>query len=157
MNKALLEIYGLSVCFVCVACLSIFTGIFLYTLVELAFPQHNNDMPMFYPTAISSQGDVFAAEMTVGSGFAQRRYIQSGTNQSAQAAQAKPLSLAEQKALQQKRAAIIKADQQRARERTQSRTIMSLVRSFIVLLIASLVFTVHWQIAKKARNKTTQT
>lgn len=154
MNKGLLEIYGLSVCFVCVACLSIFTGIFLYTLVELALPQEPDDIPMFYPATMSSQGDMMATQMRVSPSFGQRHYAQSGTSQGAQETNSKPLSLTQQQALQQKRAAIIKADQQRARQRVQSRTIMSLVRSFIVLLIASLVFITHWQIAKKARNKT---
>jgi hypothetical protein len=48
MNKQLLEIYGLSVCFISTACLTIFSGILLYSLTELAFPQLMQDSPIPY-------------------------------------------------------------------------------------------------------------
>jgi hypothetical protein len=49
MNKALIEIYGLAVCFIATTYLPIFSGISLYSMAEIAFPQIMQIPPPFLP------------------------------------------------------------------------------------------------------------
>jgi hypothetical protein len=144
MNKSLLEIYALSVCFVSVACLSIFSGILLYSLVELVLPFDSDAALNYYPVPIQHQQGFALSEARSGQMFAK-----SMTNKGVTIDM---LSPEQQQALQQRREKQQKQIAQHQQTRHQSNNIKSTIRSLIVVFIASIVFYLHWTIAKKARN-----
>jgi len=135
MNRHLLEIYALSVCFVSMSCLSIFFGIFLYNIVEISFPSTMISSRLFYPPPFSQSG-VMTFPATPG-----------------QPLHVAPLETIEKnspdknKQLQKEKERF----QSLATERMKAESMMSITRSMIVVLIASIVFFFHWRIAKQAR------
>ncbi len=140
MNKSLLEVYGLSVCFVSMGCLCIFSGILLYSLVELAFPSMMNRPGMHYPPQFSSHGVVaIRPDIPPMAGrplpaLSERERIKNNDETNRRLEQ------------EQKR------NSERAVKYMRAESTMSMVRSVIILLIASIVFAFHWRIAKQARN-----
>lgn len=137
MNKQLLEGYALSVCFVSVGCLSIFAGIFLYSLVGVSFPSTMNSSRMYYPPPVFSHNGVVTspilAEQSL-SGISSAEVITDGIENNNQ------------------RQASQKQFEERAAKQMKTASIMSMVRSAIIVLIASIVFAFHWRIAKQARS-----
>jgi len=136
MNKRLLEIYALSVCFVSMGCLSIFFGIFLYSIVEISFPSTMISSSIFYPPPPFSQSGVMTFPAIPG-----------------QPLQVVPLEAIEKNNSDQNKQ--LQKEKERfqnlAVERMKAESIMSIIRSLIVVFIASTVFFFHWGIAKQAR------
>jgi len=130
MNKLLLEVYALSVCFVSVGCLSIFSGIFLYSLVEISFPSVMKPLYLPPPLIFTQSGVNIAPAFPV-------QKIKSNAERSG--------SLEEQQ----------KRFENNQEERMKAESFKSIVRSIIIVLIASLVFIFHWRIAKDARSSET--
>jgi len=128
MNKQLLEIYGLSVCFISTACLTIFSGILLYSLTELAFPQLMQSSPIPYS---------FPAETEVTT----PQKSEQGVN-----------PFIPKKTIAYSQRISSKSHLSYAR----ASAIRSIIRSLIVILVTSLVFFIHWRLAKHARNSTHQ-
>ena len=122
MNKKLLETYALSVCFVSMGCLSIFSGMFLYKVVEVSFPSTMNSSRMHYPPQFSSHGvmninpetPIVAGQPlppppvreTIGSDDEKNKLIQENN----------------------------KRNLEMAKKRMKEESIMSMVRSFIIVL-----------------------
>ncbi len=137
MNKQLLEIYALSVCFVSIGCLSIFTGVFLYSLVAVSFPSTMSPSHMYYPPPVISHNGIVTspifAEQSL-SGISNAEVIANNVenNHPHQEPQ--------------------KQFEELAAKRMKRESTMSMVRSSIIVLIASIVFAFHWRIAKHARN-----
>jgi len=140
MNKKLLETYALSVCFVSMGCLSIFSGIFLYSIVEVSFPEEMNPSRMHYPPQFYNQGTV-NIHPTVPLVAGQRLPPMPAQQESAINADEINTLINENRT---QRIAI-------ERGHIKSESIMSMVRSAIVVLISSIVFAFHWRIAKSAR------
>jgi len=141
MNKGLLEVYALSVCFVSMGCLSIFSGIFLYSLAEMSFPTVMKPNYMSYPPSLSySQGDegnMPALPVQVSPRFSVNEAIKTNAEKN------KNLEMGQNRL------------EKLQSERAQSESIKSMVRSIIIIFIALLVFIFHWRIAKEARNSST--
>ncbi len=139
MNKKLLETYALSVCFVSMGCLSIFSGMFLYKVVEVSFPSTMNSSRMYYPPQLSRHGVMnINPEIAIVAGQPLapppvREVIGSDDERN--------------KLMQENN----KRNLEMAKKRMKAESIMSMVRSFIIVLIASVVFVFHWRIAKRAR------
>jgi len=139
MNKKILEIYALSVCFVSMGCLSIFSGIFLYNAVKISFPSTMNSSAMYYPPQFSSHGIInINPEIPIVAGQPLpsppvRQIVGSDDERG--------------KLIQENN----KRNSEMAKKLMKAESIMSLVRSFIIVLIASVVFVSHWSIAKKSR------
>ena len=136
MNKGLLEIYALSVCFVSVGWLSIFGGIFLFSLVELAFPTSRSFPPIHYPPPIYGQQGVGSFPVPFNQQLSIEDQQDSPNN---------PDTTAQKRIEQQKQFEKIEAERMRMRE------IKSIIRYIIIIFIASVVFTFHWRMAKQAR------
>ncbi len=126
MNKKLLEIYALAICFVCMACLTIFSGILLYNLAKISFPSAMSSPRIYYPPPPLYDPRIMPNPVKEES----------------------PLSQQERKQLQLEK--IRSFDEQEAK-RMHTESIKSIVLAAIVIFIASTVFFFHWQIAKKAR------
>jgi len=127
MNKKLLEIYGLSVCFISTACLTIFSGILLYSLVEVAFPSFMQEPVTgmrYYPTHITT---------TQNNDQAVNPFIAEENTDCITATQKIPHT-----------------------EYSRNMIIKSIIRSLIVIFVTSLVFFIHWRLAKHARNDSPQ-
>lgn len=137
MNKQLLEVYALSVCFVSIGCLSIFTGIFLYSLVGISFPSTMNSSRMYHPPPVVIHNGMvtsplFAEQSLSGISSAEVIANNVENNHPRQASQ--------------------KQFEELAAKQMKIESIMSMVRSAIIVLIASIVFVFHWRIAKQARS-----
>lgn len=137
MNKQLLEVYALSVCFVSIGCLSIFTGIFLYSLVGVSFPSTMNSPRMYQPPPVVIHNGMvtsplFAEQSLSGISSAEVIANNVENNHPRQASQ--------------------KQFEELAAKQMKTESIMSMVRSAIIVLIASIVFVFHWRIAKQARS-----
>jgi len=130
MNKSLLEVYALSVCFVSMGCLSIFSGIFLYSLVEIAFPSSMNHSRMLY---------------------APPSMIQYGSTNTAMPPNAITLPEEGHNKIQSHHSEQVNRTSF-AIDSRRTEAIMSAVRAIIIILIASIVFIFHWRIAKQARD-----
>lgn len=136
MNKRLLEVYALSVCFVSMICLSIFSGILLYSIIELSFPSLTNFTRVYYSPPVYSE-----IEMSTAAAFPGQvppefsTSVDVGNNPDIN----KP-SQDEQKRFEELEIKRVKAE-----------SIMSIIRSIIVIFITSIIFFFHWRIAKKAR------
>ncbi len=139
MNEKLLQIYALSVCFVSMGCLSIFGGIFLYNAVEVSFPSTMNTATMHYPPQFYNHG-VMSINPTMP--------IVAGQPLLPPPVQKIIASDDERNKLIQENN---KRNLEMAKKRMKTESIMSMVRSFIIVLIASVVFFFHWKIAKRAR------
>ncbi|MCF6226775.1 MAG: hypothetical protein L3J22_10830 [Xanthomonadales bacterium] len=141
MNEKLLQIYALSVSFVSLGCLSIFSGIFLYNAVKVSFPSTMNTPIMHYPPQFSSHG-VMSINPTIP--------IVAG-----QPLPPPPPPVQKSIASDDERNKLIQANNKRnlemAEKRMKTESIMSMLRSFIIVLIASVVFFFHWRMAKRAR------
>lgn len=139
MNEKLLQMYALSVCFVSMGCLSIFSGIFLYNAVEVSFPSTMNAPIMHYPPTQFYNHGVTS--------------INPATPLGGQPLPPPPV----QKTItsDDERDKLIQENNKRnlemAEQRMRTDSIMSMVRSLIIVLIASVVFFFHWRIAKRAR------
>lgn len=134
MNKRIMEIYALSVCFVSVGCLSIFGGILLYSFVELAFPETANSSRMYNQPPIFSQSGLSTVPLFPGQPLPE---IVSNDR-----------SIEEDQRFEKES----KRFEFLERKRLEAESFMSIARSLIAILIASIVFTLHWLIAKKSRN-----
>ncbi|MDC9729552.1 MAG: hypothetical protein PSN04_09555 [Methyloprofundus sp.] len=127
MNKKLLEIYGLSVCFISTACLTIFSGILLYSLVEIAFPSFMQEPVTglrYYPAHMPSSQNNNQVETP---------FIKKDNSDCTTPVQR-----------------ISHTDY------TRSLSIKSIIRSLIVIFVTSLVYFIHWRLAKNARNDSPQ-
>ncbi len=124
MSTRLLEIYALAVCFVSVGCLSIVSGLLIYTLVEIAFPSIIAPPPVLFPPPHVIE------------------YQQSGTNTGV-AMPVPPEPLENLEKTKQFRAMEV--------ERMKKESVASVVKYTVILLVASIVFWVHWGIARQAR------
>ncbi len=126
MGKRFVEFYALAVCFVTVGCLSIVSGMLIYTLIEIAFPSIVAPPPVLYspPPVVEFQ--------------------QNGTN----TAVAIP-SPAEAPGAMEK----TKQFQQMEIERMRKESVSSVIKYIVMLLVASIVFWIHWNIASQAREK----
>jgi len=122
-------------------CLSIFGGIFLYSVVEIFFPEEMNSPRMHYPPQLYNQGAV-NIHPTVPPIAGQRLPPSYEKEQS-------EIDVGEINTQASKN---IRQDIEVANSYMKSQSIMSMVRSAIVVLISSLVFAFHWRIAKRARN-----
>ncbi|MCF6324635.1 MAG: hypothetical protein L3J89_09980 [Gammaproteobacteria bacterium] len=139
MNEKLLQIYALSVSFVSLGCLSIFSGIFLYNAVEVSFPSTMNTQIMHYPPQFSNHGVMnINPVIPIVAGQPLR-----------------PPPVQKSIASDDERNKLIQENNKRnlemAGKRMKTESIMSMVRSFIIVLIASVVFFFHWRMAKRAR------
>lgn len=130
MNKRLLEVYALSVCFVSIGCLSIFSGIFLYGLVEISFPSAMKPIYLPPPPIFTQSGAGTAPSLPM-------QEIKSNAERNENL-------IEEQKRFEKKQD-----------ERMEAESIKSIVRSIIIVFIASLVFIFHRRIAKDARSNET--
>jgi len=128
VNKQLLEIYGLSICFISTACLTIFSGILLYSVTELAFPQLMQDKPLPYNFPVEVEVTTPQKSEQGVNPFLPKEV----TNCSQRISSQYHLSYA------------------------RSLAIRSIIRSLIVILVTSLVFFIHWRLAKHARNSSPQ-
>jgi len=132
MRRTLVEIYALAVCFFSVACLAITLGIALYDIVEIAAPAFTVDAHE-YERHQSDQAFLESGGSTKHivriEGGERVEEIQQGT-ESTDVAKKRELSF------------------QRALGAERRGAGQSLVRTAIILLIASLVFMIHWRIAR---------
>lgn len=131
MSKRLLEIYALAVCFVSVGCLSIVSGLLIYTLIEIAFPSMIVPPPIPPPII---------------------EYHQSGTNiVPAVPVPSEPTASIGAESTAQNNKAFLKRQKQFQLleiERMKKESISSVVRNTVILFIAAIVFWIHWRIAK---------
>ena len=115
MNKQLLEVYALSVCFVSIGCLSIFAGIFLYSLVEASFPSTMNSSRMYHPPPIFSHNGVVTspilAEQSL-SGISSAGVI-AGNAENSHQRQASQKQFEERAEKQMKTASIMRSEERR--------------------------------------------
>jgi len=142
MNKGLLDVYALSVCFVSMGCLSIFSGILLYSIVEISFPALMKPSLLPYPPSFYSQSGTAnapAIPVQLRSDFSINKNVKQGEEKS--------INLVEK----QKRFQSVQD------EYIKSESIKSIIRSAIIILIASLVFTFHWRLAKQVRQSKNST
>ncbi len=123
MSTRLQEIYALAVCFVTVGCLSIVSGLLIYTLVKITFPSIIAPPPVFYPPPLVE-------------------FQQSGTNTGV-AIPAPPDPLENLEKTKQFRKMEV--------ERMKKESVADVIKYIIILLVASFVFWIHWRIAKQAR------
>jgi len=135
MNKSLLEIYALSICFVSIGCMSIFGGVLLFTIAEQFLPVPSEFPPMHYPPPI---------------------YMQHGTGVHIGAENSLP-GIANQTSENSKKISVDKmAEEQKKyekiqKERIKNEAIRSTIRYIIIVIVASFVFIFHWRMAKIAR------
>ncbi len=130
MKKNIVEIYALAVCFICAAVFSIFVSIGIYSIFEITNPEltmwsHNYE-------AHYSNEKFLEQKMAVA---------RDGANPYTNMSQAE-LTDARERSFQ---AAL-------ATERRSGR--QSILQSLIAVLVLSLMFGVHWLIAKRARRST---
>ncbi|VAW44311.1 hypothetical protein MNBD_GAMMA04-1520 [hydrothermal vent metagenome] len=140
MNKKLLETYALSVCFVSMGCLSIFSGIFLYAIVEISFSDEMNQSRMYYPPQFYNQGTVNIHPIVPPIAGQQLPPIPEQKESAMNSGEINTL-------ISENSARNIAVE----RDYMKSESIMSMVKSAIVVLISSIVFAFHWRIAKRAR------
>ncbi|MDQ6954043.1 MAG: hypothetical protein Q9M20_01195 [Mariprofundaceae bacterium] len=141
MNNRFLEVYALSVCFVSISCLSIFCGIFLYSLVEISFPSTINSSRLHYPP-VFSQSDIMTAPIFPDQPLPVQPLPETASSEAMESNAKINWQLQEDQKLFEKLET----------ERLKEESIMSIVRSIIVILIASIIFNFHWRIAKQARS-----
>ncbi len=136
MNKSLLEIYALSICFVSIGCMSIFGGVLLFTIAEQFLPVPSEFPPMHYPPPI---------------------YMQHGTGSVHVDAENLLPRIANQVSENNRKISADKmAEEQKKYEKTQMErikveAIRSTIRYIIILIVASFVFIFHWRMAKMVR------
>lgn len=136
MSKRLTEVYALAVCFVSMGCLSIFSGIFLYGLVELSFPETLNSPRRYMPPPIFPTSPPYGAMRAQG--FPGQEISASSSNPKKTTKEKKKQFEDEQKQYQEQEAKAMRLE-----------SIKSSVRSIIIIFIAVTVFFFHWRIAKK--------
>ena len=126
MKKSLLEIYALAICFFTVACFSITAGVAIYDVIQIADP-----------------------ELTVDSVYYQRHQSNDEfTNHYCSCDE------------DDKRLPIAEAELTQKREQSWALTlrsekhngVQSLVHMLIIIFIDSIIFLIHWNIAKRARD-----
>jgi len=138
---ASIRFYALAVCFVSVICIAITTGFALYNLMTLAAPQltidpyriqylSSNTAFTQSPGAYLSRGP--APGLITGEGFAQGQSLE---NRFANMSEAE-ISAVRLERLQSELA----FHQQRAG--------ISLLRQAIIILVSSILFLIHWRLAK---------
>ena len=136
MNKSLLEIYALSICFVSVGCMSIFGGVLLFSLVELLLPMPVRFPPIHYPPPIYMQSESGAVPV-------RPKHVMSGIiNQNSE----NNTDISNKKIEEQQ-----KRFEQVETERWRVESIRSTIRYIIILFVATIVFIFHWRMAKQAR------
>ncbi|MGR8978907.1 MAG: hypothetical protein ACU84H_02280 [Gammaproteobacteria bacterium] len=137
MRKTIIEIYALAVCFFSVACLVITLGIALYDLVGIAAPAFTLDT-RDYERHQSDQAFLESGGTTTHivrvEGGERREEIRSATDSAN---------------LPKKR----EESFQRALKTEQRSAGQSLVRSTIIMIIASIVFMIHWRLAKLSQRE----
>lgn len=137
MRKTIIEIYALAVCFFSVACLVITLGIALYDLVGIAAPAFTLDT-RDYERHQSDQAFLESGGTTTHivrvEGGERREEITSATDSA---------NLPKKREESFQRA--LKAEQRSAGQ--------SLVRSTIIMIIASIVFMIHWRLAKLSQRE----
>jgi hypothetical protein len=123
MSTRLLEIYALAVCFVSVGCISIVSGLLIYTLVEITFPSIIAPPAVLYPPPIVE-------------------FQQSGTNTGA-AIPVPPEPFENLEKTKQFRRMEI--------DRMKKEAVAGVIKYIVILLVAAIVFWIHWGIARQAR------
>ncbi len=163
MKKTLLETYALAVCFASMVCISISSGIVLYDLVEINYPEVTIEsymlempLPPPYPMAMRSHGSVTASAVNVDAlpqealappavigQNAEQEPIQWGkslfSDQSVE-------RLSEQEIAEQKQKRVEHALKNEADDARRS-----LIRMLIILFVSSFVFLIHWRLAKRCQ------
>ena len=127
MKKSLLEIYGLAVCFFCVACFVITLVFALYDIVQIADPdftinRYGYDRYQSNEEYRHAPGNIL------------------GKNESDRAA------MSEEEVTKFREAAYARALKDERHNGEQS-----LLRMVIIMFVDSIAFAVHWQIARRAR------
>ncbi len=161
MKKTLLETYALAVCFASMICISISSGIVLYDLVEINYPEVTIEsymlempLPPPYPMAMHNHGSVTASAVNVDALPPEALAPPTATGQNAGQ---EPVQwgkslfsdqsverLSEQEIAEQKQKRVEHALKNEADDAWRS-----LIQMFIVLLVSSVVFFIHWRLAKK--------
>ena len=131
MKKTGLEIYALAVCFVAIVCLVIASGVALYSAVEIAAPQFTMSG---YNYNQYQSNDAFWT--SCGPGI--RSCASGGKNRE------RPTE-SELTNLRNTAFASALATEQRDGAQT-------LLKSAIFLLVATVIFTIHWYLAKRVRS-----
>ncbi len=125
MKKTILEVYALAVCFGAIICFVITLGIAIYDLIEIAYPE------------FTLRSYEFTRHQT------NEAYWASLRNRSDKPGAARPAEEALTKErLESYRWAVVS-------ERRDG--VQSLTRCIIILLINSVIFAIHWLIARRAR------
>ena len=142
MNKSLLEIYALSICFVSVGCMSIFGGVLLFSLVELFLPTPVAFPPIHYPPPIYMQNG--AGTVSVNPELTLPRMANQTSKSNSDVTNDIDINTKKIEE-QQKRFEAMET------ERMKVESTRSIIRYIIILLVASFVFTFHWRMAKRVR------
>jgi len=135
MNKSLLEIYALSICFVSIGCMSIFGGVLLFTIAEQFLPIPSEFPSMHYPPPMYMQ---YGTGIQVGAENPLPRIANQAPENNREIS-------ADKIAEEQKKYEKIQ------KERIKVEAIRSTIRYIIILIVASFVFIFHWRMAKMAR------
>lgn len=129
MKTNILLVYAYLVCFVTVSCGAVYTGIVLYDIVEISVPE-------FMISEYDKQ------TYLNNENFIENSYIYSDTG-----ATSKYDGYTDEKITQLRENAL-----QAIVDQERHQAIKSIIQSIIVLLIASVLFFVHWRIAQKVRD-----
>jgi hypothetical protein len=125
MKKTILEVYAMAVCFGAIICFVITLGIGIYDIIEIAYPEFTLRS---YDLTRHQTNDAYWASI-------RNRSDKPGTPRPSEEALTK-------ERLESYRWAIVS-------ERRDG--LQSLTRCIIILLINSFIFTIHWIIARRAR------
>lgn len=141
MNEMLTRIYALLVCFACMVCITISTGMGLYQMVKLMDPTL---VASSYQYRTLSSPEAYSITRSAGSAVAVQVRSIDGliTQQPPNSADAESLT---EEQWEERRVIALNTLIENARHDARA----SLIRIVIVLLISSVVFYLHWRIAQR--------
>ena len=157
MKKTLLEIYALAVCFAAMICISISSGIILYDVVQMNYPEatiesYRLDMPFYPPpppppVVMQRSGSATASAVNVDALPPEVLNPEPPKVWGGQLFTGQPVeALSEQEIENREKERIedaLKNEQNDARR--------SLIRMLIILFVSSFVFLIHWRLAKRCQ------
>jgi hypothetical protein len=129
MKKTILEIYAMAVCFFCVACFVITTGVALYDVFQIADPEFTLNR---YQYDRLQSNDAF-----------RQSPIAPIADKSAQ-----DLKLTSEEEITKKR----RAELERILHSESHDGEQSLLRMLIIMLVDAVAFAIHWRVARAARS-----
>ncbi len=152
MKKTLLETYALAVCFASMICISISSGIIVYDVVEIAYPEVTVDSYMLegpfpppLPRVMHHSGSATAEAVNIPPHMLPPPLPPEalwGEQLFSQQPAAPGISAQDLEKKKQQRI-------ERALKREQNDAKRSLIQMLIILLVSGVVFLIHWRLAKK--------